>query len=343
MENGRIWISELAARDKWLSLKKEEIIWPELPIVDPHHHLWKRQNNSYQMSELIADISSGHNVKQTVYVECGAFYRDSGPDYFRSLGEVEHVQSIINTQEGEIVAGRGRFCIGGIVSKVDLRLPNLNAIIRKHIAKSSSNLRGIRHSAAFAKDPRPYSIPGHGPSGLYLDSDYQSGARKLGELNLSLDCWHYFSQSVEFIKFLKKVPNTKIVLNHLGMPVGIGSSRYEGRLFEDWKHVIKEISRLNNVYIKLGGLGMVDMGWGFHNRAEPIGSEEYAALIKPLINYAVGSFGPDRCMFESNFPVDKVSLGYDVLWNAFKIICNDFDQSTISALFSGTAKSVYQL
>ena len=343
MENGRIWISELAARDKWLSLRKEEIIWPELPIVDPHHHLWKRQNNSYQMTELISDICSGHNVKKTVYVECGAFYRDSGPNYLRSLGEVEYVQSIINTQEDDDVAGSRRFCISGIVSKIDLRLPNLNAIVREHVAKSGGNLKGVRHSAAFAKDSCPYSIPGHGPSGLYLDANYQSGARKLGELNLALDCWHYFSQSAEFIKFLNEVPNTKIVLNHLGMPVGIGSSRYKGRLFEDWKLVIEKISRFSNVFVKLGGVAMVDMGWGFHNRAEPIGSEEYAELIKPLMIHAIDTFGPDRCMFESNFPVDRVSLGYNVLWNAFKIICSDLEESAITTLFSGTAKSVYQL
>lgn len=167
---------------------------------------------------------------------------------------MEYIQSIINAQEDEDVDGSGSFCISGIVSKIDLRLPNLNAIVRDHISKSRGNLKGIRHSAAFAKDPRPYFIPGHGPSGLYLDTHYQSGARKLGELNLSLDCWHYFSQSAEFIKFLNKVPNTKIVLNHLGMPVGIGSSRYKGRLFEDWKLVIEKISRFSNFMLSSGVL-----------------------------------------------------------------------------------------
>ena len=339
MENGRSWISELAVRDEWLDLVKEDIIWPNLKIIDPHHHLWKRQKSVYEVDQFMNDAGSGHNIIKTVYIECGAYYLENGPDYLKSLGEVQHITKIIESSKET----SERSIISGIVSKVDLRSEGLRGLLGKHLKVAGKSLKGVRHSAAFSQDSLPYSIPGLGPSNLYLDPSYQYGANILGELNLSLDCWHYFAQSNEFLKFLDHVTNTTIILNHFGMPVGLGSTRYTGKLFDSWKYFINKISKKPNVFLKLGGLGMVDIGWGFHNRSEPIGSEEFSNLIKPMVIYAINALGPDRCMFESNFPVDRVSLSYHVLWNSFKRICLQFDKKSIEALFSGTAKKVYNL
>lgn len=342
MEDGRSWIAKLAMRDSWLSLRKEEIVLPELPIIDPHHHLWNRKGYSYQIEELLRDISCGHNIKQTVYIECGAFYRKEGPEVFRSVGEVEYISELIRgNQLGMNSPDECR--IGGIVSRIDLRSSNVLDIIKLHIEKSQGNLRGVRHSAAFMEDSLPLTIPGYGPEGLYLDADYQNGARALRKFNLVLDCWHYFSQRSEFIKFLDVVQDTTVVLNHLGTPLGIGSSRYFGDFFDEWKRFIEALGKKKNVYLKLGGLGMVDLGWGLHTRREPIGSEEYARLVKPLVIHAIECFGSKRCMFQSNFPVDRVSISYQVLWNAFKIICKELDYRMKAELFSETARLVYKL
>ena len=339
MENGRSWISQLAVRNRWLDLVKEDIIWPELKIIDPHHHLWKRHSSVYELDQFLNDIRSGHNVVKTIYVECGAYYFDTGPDYLKSLGEVQHIMEFIVSDKGT----KDKTFISGIVSKVDLRLEGLKRLLSQHLEVAGERLKGVRHSAAFSNESLPYSIPGFGPSKLYLDPRYQAGANMLGEFNLSLDCWHYFSQSAEFLKFLDQVTGTIIVLNHFGMPIGIGSTRCTGKLFDDWKYFIDKISKKTNVFLKLGGLAMVDLGWGFHNRPKPIGSEEFAYLTKPLVIHAVGTLGAQRCMFESNFPVDRASLSYHVLWNSFKRICMGLDQEIIGKLFSETAKFVYKL
>ena len=342
MQNGRLWISQMARRDSWLNSRIEDIIMPDLPIVDPHHHLWIRNDGSYLFPDFCRDVFSGHNIKKSVYIECGAFYHKKGPEYLHSLGEVEHISEIIQQNKGDSKEKNG-FCIDGIVSRVDMTLPNFEQILKAHSEKSGGFLKGVRHSAAFALDSIPYSIPGNGPAGLYLDKNYQRSANLLNEVNLSLDCWHYFSQSEDFSIFLENVTETTIILNHMGMPIGIGSERYKSKLFKDWQYFIEKIATKTNVYLKLGGLAMVDLGWGLHNRSTPIGSEEFAELFKPQILHCIDILGPNRCMFESNFPVDRVSVSYQVLWNAFKIICNGLGENALRALFFNTAKSIYNL
>ncbi len=115
------------------------------------------------------------------------------------------------------------------------------------------------------------------------------------------------------------------MLDHIGGPLGIGP--YAGKqaeLFPQWKADVKELAQCPNVVAKLGGLAMEINGWGWNGRDLPANSDEIVAVHRGYYLHAIDCFGPDRCMFESNFPVDKVSASYGVLWNSFKRITKSY-------------------
>ena len=109
------------------------------------------------------------------------------------------------------------------------------------------------------------------------------------------------------------------------------------------KRDISQLAQCENVFAKLGGLVMSLSGFGYHKRDAPPGSEELARDTAPYHLHAIECFGVERCMFESNFPVDKVSCSYNVLWNSFKRMTADLSEEEKSALFHGTATTVYRL
>ncbi len=337
---GRAWVGRMALRDDWLAKAREEIVDPEREIVDPHHHLWARGGAVYGLDELRADAESGHKVVQTVFIECRAFYREDGPEHLRPVGETEHVAAIA----ARAAESPGRPQIAGIVAHADLRGAHLDEVLDAHEAAGAGRFRGIRHSAARDPEPEALSIPGLFPAGLYEDDAFRAGVARLGERGLTYDAWHYHHQNADFRDLAAAVPGTTLVLDHFGTPLGVG--RFEGRrdeIFAAWKDEIAAIAELPNVVAKLGGLAMPDNGWDWHARETPPGSDEIAETQGPWHRHAIACFGPERCMFESNFPVDRVSTSYAVFWNAFKKIAADYDEAAREAMFSGTARRVYGL
>lgn len=322
---------------EWLDQVVEDVLEPDLAIVDPHHHLWPVGGFwPYTIAELTADLTDGHNVVNTVFVECHAAYRtDTTPD-LASLGETEFVAGVAHSDP--------RRAIAGIVANVDLRLDHVDAVLDAHEAAGGGLLRGIRHAISRAEEPELLTIPGAAPKDLYLDPAFQRGVRRLGERSMTYDSWHYHYQIREFTELARAVPGTTMVHDHFGTPSYHG--RYATRrdeVFEQWKRDTAELAKCDNVVAKIGGISMPDNGTGWNADSRPPTSDEYVARLAPYFLHTIEAFGPERCMFESNFPVDKLSLSYRTVWNAYKKISAGFSATERAALFSGTARRVYRL
>lgn len=327
-------------RDEWLSSYREEIIDPDREIIDPHHHLWAwRSLKPYLLDELWADTMDGHNVSQTVYIECGWGYREDGPEHLKSVGETEFVADIA----AQAAKKPDQPQIGAIVSRVDLRHADVDATLEAHETAGNGLFRGVRFMAAFDDEPT-LSIPPHAPEGLFQDSAFRRGLHRLGELGFSFEAWQYHHQLRDVRDLARACPETTIVLDHFSTPLGVG--KYEGKrddIFNAWKVDMKDLASCRNVVAKLGGLSMVDNGWGYHLGEKPTSSDQIVADQARYYHHTIDAFGPERCMFESNFPVDRASVSYHVLWNAFKKIANRYSETEKDQLFAGTARRVYKL
>ena len=332
----------IALKPDWLALYQEEALEPELAIVDAHHHLWDHPGNAYLLPQLEADLGSGHRVVATVFVECRAMYRADGLTEIKSLGETEFVNGIA-AMSASGAYGHTRAC-AGIVGNVDLRHgARVSAILEAHMAVAGGRFRGIRNGSAwYAAGIKATSA--NPPPGLLLDKKFREGFASLARLGLSFDAWLVHTQIDEVIDLARAFPDTPIVLDHVGGPLGIGP--YVGKrdlVFAAWAKSIAELARCPNVNVKLGGLGMHTAGFDFHARAQPPTSQELAQAWKPYIETCIAAFGTERAMFESNFPVDKGTCSYGVLWNAFKRVTAACSGAEKTALFSGTASRVYRL
>ena len=330
-------------REDWLALHSEEILDQGRPIVDPHHHLWDRGGQRYLIEEMAADIASGHNIIATVYVDCRSMYRALGPDALRPVGEVEFANGVAAMSTSGAY-GKALIC-AGIVGHANLLLGEAaNPVLEAEIAAGNGRFRGIRHSSAWDADPDVAGMYASRPKGLLLDSTFRKGFACLTPLNLSFDAWLFHPQIGELADLARAFPNTKIVLDHCGGPVGVG--RFDGRreeVFAFWKAAIGDIAKCQNVVVKLGGLAMRLLGYDFHERPQPPSSQELAAAWRPYIETCIEAFTPARAMFESNFPPDKGQCSYQVIFNAFKRIATQYSEAEQTALFSQTAADFYRL
>ena len=328
-------------REAWLTLTTEDPIAPELPICDPHHHLWDHPDSRYLLEELLRDTGGGHNIVQTVFVECRSKYRQEGPEEMQPVGETEFVQDIA-TQSESGQYGKTRVA-AGIVGFANLTLgAAVKPVLEAHVAAGRGRFRGIRHIAAW--DGSPDIRSSASTPQLLLDSKFREGFACLKEYDLSFDTWLYHRQLVELADLARAFPDTAIILDHIGGPLGIGP--YAGKREEvlaEWKSSITTLATCSNVVVKLGGLGMPICGFGWHQRTTPPGSAELAEAMAPYYHWCIEQFGVDRCMFESNYPVDKVAYSYTVMWNAFKRLARGFSPQARSALFHDTAARVYRL
>lgn len=322
---------------EWFAQVIEEIVDPDRVIIDPHHHLWPEGAGlRYGLDELHADVDAGHRITRTVFIECGAAYRTDGPDHLKSVGETEFVA-------GES-ARDPRHVIAGIVAHADLRHEDVAEILDEHESAARGLLRGIRHALSRADHPEVLTIPGRAPVGLFEDRDFRRGVALLGERGLTYDTWHYHYQNPEFLALARAVPGTTMVLDHFGTPLGVGPyGDQREEIFARWKSDIADLASCPNVVAKIGGLAMPDNGFGWNTADRPPTSDEFITAQRRWYEHTIECFGPDRCMFESNFPVDKFSLSYPVLWNAFKKMTTSFSESEKDAMFRGTAARVYSL
>jgi len=335
--------SQWPVRAEWLARRTEEILEPDLPIVDPHHHLWVRPNYSYLFPDLLADVGSGHKIHATMFEQAASMYRDDGPEELKSLGETQFVCGVAAMSDS------GKFgptrCIAGMVGYVDLRLGSrAKGLLERHIAISDGRIRGVRNSSTWSDDPALKPFASNAPQGLLLDKSFREGFAALVGLDLTFDAWMFQTQLGDVIDLARAFPQARIVLNHVGGPLAVGP--YAGKreeAFKVWRDKIKEVAGFPNTYVKLGGLGMKMPGFDFVEKPEPPSSQDLANAWRPYIETCIAAFGPQRSMFESNFPVDKGSCSYQVLWNAFKRVAAGYSADEKTALFSGAAKKAYRL
>jgi len=327
------------AHDAWLALVTEEPLDPDLPICDPHHHLWDREGQRYFLPELQADLACGHNVVSTVFVECTAFYRTDGPLELRPVGELEFVEREVAPASGGAVA-----IAEGIVAYADLRLgAGVGEVLDALRAASPTRLRGIRHAVAWDASP---DIGGYKdmPPGTLLDARFREGFGQLASRGLSYDAWLYHPQIAELIDLARAFPEITIVLDHVGGPLHLGVyGTFREEAYHHWRHAIAAAARCPNIVVKVGGLGQANPALGLDRRPTPPTSVELADALAPYVLPVIDTFGPHRCMFESNFPVDKASFSYGVMWNAFKRLAARYATDERAALFCGTAARVYRL
>ena len=332
----------------WLALTLEPTLEPEIPICDPHHHFWDFRTERvpyqrYLLHELAADVNSGHNVRSTVFVEARAMYRADGPEEMRPIGEVEFVQGLAAASASGLY-GPCR-AAAAIVGHANLNLgERVEPVLEALQAASLNRFRGIRHAVTWDPHPEIENTSAHKMEGQLASDNFRTGARVLARMGLSLEAWLYFPQLSELADFAKALPDLSIILNHIGGLLRVGPyANRDDEVLATWRSGIATVAECPNVNVKLGGIGMPRTGFDWHARATPVDSEELASNMAPLMNYCIEQFGPDRCMFESNFPVDKVSYSYNVMYNAFKRLSSGYSAAERAAMFHDTAVRVYRI
>ncbi len=325
----------------WLARHREPILEPALPIVDPHHHLWRYPDNVYLLPELLADLGSGHDVRATVFEECRSMYRADGPEAWRSLGETEFVNGVAAMSASGLF-GPTRVC-AGIVGHVDLRLGEAaGPVLQAHVAAAGGRFRGVRFSTVWHADPGLHRASAE--PNLLADPRVREGIACLDGMGLALDAWVYHTQLDEVGAVAQAFPGLTIVLNHIGVPILGGP--YAGRRDEviaDWTAAMKRLAGHPNVVVKVGAIPIRLPGDPPADRSRPPDSETVARAWRPFVEPCVEFFGARRCLFESNFPVQKRWCSYQVTWNAFKRIASGASADEKRALFAGTAARVYRL
>ena len=329
----------------WLALRQEEVIEPDLPIVDSHHHIWDRPNNRYLLEEFSKDLSCGHRFEATVHLECGAMYRAGGAHEYKPVGETEFVNGMAAIFESGNY-GDVRAC-AGLVGFADLlRGDSIKGVLEAHVAAGGGRFRGIRNIAAWHPDEsfvRTITIvraPGH----MLQDDSFCEGFRHLAPLGLSFETYLFHTQLDDVVSLARRFEDTTIVLDFFGGPLKVGP--YQGRdeeVFADWQAGIRKLAGCPNVYLKLGGMTVHTSGLVFHGRERPPSSQELAEPWRRYFEVSLEAFGPDRCMFGSNFPVEKRNCSARVCWNALKRMAASCSDSEKRALFAGTARKAYRL
>ena len=328
-------------RPDWLALHQEEPLDPARPIIDAHTHLYDRPGHRYLLPEILADLASGHNVVATVYVQARARYRASGPEVMRPVGETEFANGIAAMcASGNY--GPTRVC-AAIIAAADLTMgADVGPVLDAHL-RASSRLRGIRQTAAWDEDASMLNPAYRTSEDMLASEAFRAGFRELAARGLSFDAWMFFHQLPRLADLARAFPKVPIILNHCGGLLGVGP--YAGRgdeVHAIWKDEMAQLARLPNLHVKIGGLGMRMIGLGLEARPTPATSEQLADAWRPWVHEIFELFSPDRCMFETNFPVDKSSGSYGTFWNAFKRLAEGASSSEKDALFYGTAARVYR-
>lgn len=323
-------------REDWLALGHEDVLAPEQPILDAHHHLWDRPEGRYAAGEFQRDVAQGHDIRASIFVQCRTGYRENGPVGFQPVGEVETILKWCQEYPSHPV---------GIIAFADLQLgdavcPVLDALA----AAGKGKVCGIRNTTAYHPHPMIRSNPRPTPEGLLRSDAFKAGARVLAEKGLCLDIWAYQTQLADVCALAQAVPDLTIIVNHCGGPLGVGPYRRDDpRTFHEWRTALGRVAELPNTHIKIGGFGLTVMGYAYARHPFPPHSKALAADWAPYFETCTELFGIKRALFESNFPVDKGQFSYRALWNAFKRLSAELDDDARNDLFWRNAASCYRI
>ena len=323
-------------RPSWLAQSDEDVLTPEQPILDAHHHLWDRPEGTYKSSEFAEDCTSGHDVRASIYVQCTTGYRTHGPIELRPLGEIETILAWSHEHPHHPL---------GLIAGADLLLGDAVSGVLDAMAEAGrGKVCGVRNTTAHHPDPSVRSNPNPAPAGLLTDPSFQAGVRALAAHNWCLDVWAYHTQLDDVYALARRTPEVTVVINHLGGPLGVGPyQRDDAELFRQWHAAIKQLASLPNTYLKLGGMGLRVMGYTYGLASQPPHSRDLAADWRARVEACIQAFGPQRAMFESNFPVDKGQFSYRSVWNAFKRLAAGYAPDERNDLFWRSAVHCYGL
>lgn len=352
-EERRTWVRRMGARCDWWNRRLEAALEPAWEVVDVHCHFWAERSlpdptdsslqletSRYLPDEFLRDSAGGHTVAQCVYLECGSGYAAEGPAELRPVGETAFAAGLAEQLNGS----KGATRLAAVVAHADIRNANLGAVLDAHEKAGAGLLRGIRHSAARLEEPSARLIAGAAPPGLCHDQDFRRGVALLGERGLTFDAFQFHFQLEELAELARLASNTTIVVNHLGGPAWFSpKAELRDPVFASWAESIEMLAELPNLIMKLGGLASIVTGYDGYKRDRPPSSQEFVDERGAYFHHAIRCFGPERCMFESNFPVDSVSISYTVLWNAYKLIAMDYSAPARRDLLAGTARRVYRM
>lgn len=315
---------------------REAAFEPELPIVDPHHHLWDVLTNPlatwYTLPELMTDLAGGHQVLATVYAECTSHWYTEGDEQFRPVGETAWVAAT-NLPTG---------IMGAIIGYADMRRGRLSRdVLEAHIEAGQGRFAGIRHSVSWDPHPEVPNTAREVPPGTMTSPAFMEGVQLLGELDLTFDAWMYFHQLPELAALAAAAPDTVIILDHLGGPISLGPyAKNRQQMLQAWRENLREVAQHENVFLKIGGIGFPY--FIPNDVAATLGdSDRLAAYWQPEVDFAIELFGPERCMFESNFPVDSYVADYVTLWNALKKLTTQYSSSERLRMYAANAASIY--
>jgi L-fuconolactonase len=311
---------------------------PMLPIVDAHHHLWPPGYRiPYDLAAMAADVQRVPNIEASIFVECMTSFRPSGDVALQPIGETEFIVSTTATSDTPAIAA-------GIVGWADLMEPDEVArTLEGHIEVGKGRFRGVRFNVVWHERVSSSHAGRTTTPHMLLDDGLRRSLRAVASRGLSYDVWLYHPQLIELALTLDAVPELTCIVNHLGGPVPDDNTpKGRSAMFESWRHGLIELARRPNVFLKIGGVGMPVYGFGFEGDTRP-SSAVLAEAWRPYVDVAIEAFGPDRCLLESNFPVDKQSFSYDSLWNAFKLLTKNHSADERAALFAGTARRAYRL
>lgn len=336
---GRPAPPHLPIRVEWLAQHAEDALEPSLPIIDAHHHLWELPGKTYRSEDLIGDLSSGHNMKATVFVECHTHYRTDGPREYAPLGETAFALSEARRAQTAVHVAAAQ------VGNADLALgAAVGPVLDRMIEVSEGRLKSIRNIAVWHADSSVRASAASPPPQLLLQPSFNEGMRELTARSLAFDAWLVHTQLGELRALAEAHPTTTMVLNHLGGPLALGPYRgHRAEVFDAWRNEMATLAGFPQVHVKLGGFGMALFGFDFHTTDMPPDSKRVAEAIRPYVETCIELFGPARCMFESNFPVDKGCFSYGVIWNAYKRIAACLTEQDKAGLFHDTAARVYGL
>ena len=319
----------------------EDVIEQALRIVDPHHHIWDQPGNRYMFDDLLVDLQSGHNIIASVYVQTYTMSRASGPELMRPVGETEFANGIA-AQSASGNYGSTQVC-AGIVGSADIRRGGeIEPLLEAHIRAGGGRFRGIRPTTAWHESTqvRILDVQPH----LLLQQEASDAIACIDKFGLTLDLWLFFTQLDEALAVCRRFPNLTVIINHAGGPVGIGPYADRKReAFKSWREKIVALAQCPNAFMKVGGLAMRYSGFDFNKLPKPPSSDLLAESWRPFVDVCIETFGPSRCMFESNFPVDKGMCSYVALWNAFKKLTVNYSVNERAWLFEKTATKAYRL
>lgn len=333
--------THLEIRPDWLARVTEPIVEPDLPLIDAHHHLWDAAGRRYLFDDFLADLCTGHRIHATAFVQCHSMYRAFGPEELRPVGETEFVAGMA-AQSDSRQYGPTHMC-AAIVGSLDPMLgERVDPVLEAHIRAGGGRFRGIRMQTSWDASPEVHKLPT--PSGVLLDSRTRAAIARIAKFGLTLDIWCYYPHMTEVLETCRAFPDLPVVINHTAGPIGVGpyGDRRE-EIFPVWADSVRGLARLPNTVMKIGGLGMRYTGFDFHLEEDPPSSDRLVSTWKPYVDVCIDAFGPCRCMFESDFPVDKAMFSNHVMWNAYKKLTASYSRAERQAMLAGTAAHIYRI